>query len=87
MNRPRTPSCRPGGGAYPQGVLPAPALDVLCVRSVRVEAPGALLDLLPEQGALAWVHGGEGLVGWGEAARVELTGDDRSPTRSAGGTP
>ena len=64
-------------GSYPQGVLPAPALDVLCVRTVRVEEPGPLLDLLPEQGALAWVHGGEGLVGWGEAARVELTGADR----------
>ena len=50
---------------------------MLCVRTVRVEQPGALLDLLPEQGALAWVHDGEGLVGWGEAARVELTGDDR----------
>ncbi len=58
-------------------MLPAPTLDVLCVRSVRVEAPGPLLDLLPEQGALAWVHGAEGLVGWGEAARVELTDDER----------
>lgn len=64
-------------GAYPLQVLPAPALDVLCVRTVRLEQPGSLLDLLPEQGALAWVHGGEGLVGWGEAARVELSGADR----------
>ena len=38
-----------------------------------VEAP-ALLDLLPAAGALSWVRRGEGLVGWGEAARLEVTG-------------
>ena len=40
------------------------------------EAPESLLDLLPSEGALAWTTAGEGLVGWGEAARIELTGDD-----------
>ena len=54
-----------------------PALDALVVTTVAVPDPGPLLDLLPEQGALAWTRGGEGLVGWGCAARVELTGDDR----------
>jgi menaquinone-specific isochorismate synthase len=33
-----------------------------------------LLTLLPEQGALAWVRRGEGLVGWGEADRLEVSG-------------
>lgn len=36
-----------------------------------------LLAALPAQGALAWVRHGEGLVGWGEAARYEVTGDER----------
>ncbi|MEO6203828.1 MAG: isochorismate synthase [Mycobacteriales bacterium] len=49
----------------------------LAVRTVVLSAPGPLLALLPEQGALAWVQDGEGLVGWGEAARCELTGADR----------
>jgi menaquinone-specific isochorismate synthase len=34
----------------------------------------ALLDLLPRRGALSWVRRGEGLVGWGEAARLEVSG-------------
>nr|WP_204331844.1 isochorismate synthase [Geodermatophilus sabuli] len=34
----------------------------------------ALLDLLPAAGALSWVRRGEGLVGWGEAARLEVSG-------------
>jgi len=33
-----------------------------------------LLTLLPADGPLAWVRQGEGLVGWGEAARLEVTG-------------
>ena len=62
------------------GVTSAPALALLTVTTVRVEDPGPLLDLLPEDGALAWVTGGEGLVGWGEAARFDVpagAGDDR----------
>ena len=55
----------------------APARTLLAARTVRIEDPGALLGLLPEQGALAWVTGTEGLVGWGEVARVELRGPDR----------
>ena len=35
-----------------------------------------LLTLLPRDGALAWVRRGEGLVGWGEADRLEVTGPD-----------
>jgi menaquinone-specific isochorismate synthase len=52
------------------------SLDLLEVWSVPFEAPASLLDLLPADGALAWTTGDEGLVGWGEAARLELTGED-----------
>ena len=41
-----------------------------------IAKPGELLELLPERGGLAWVTGGEGLVGWGTAARLDLTGPD-----------
>jgi len=62
-------------------VLTAPALSLLTVSTVRLDAAStggrALLDLLPETGALAWVQDGDGLVGWGEVARVELTGPGR----------
>ena len=54
----------------------APALALLTATTVRTEDPGPLLDLLPEDGALAWVTKGEGLVGWGEAARFEVGPDD-----------
>ncbi len=33
-----------------------------------------LLSLLPREGALSWVRRGEGLVGWGEADRLEVSG-------------
>jgi isochorismate synthase len=33
-----------------------------------------LLGLLPREGALSWVRRGEGLVGWGEADRLEVSG-------------
>lgn len=36
-----------------------------------------LLGALPHDGPLAWVRGGRGLVGWGEAARLEVSGPDR----------
>jgi menaquinone-specific isochorismate synthase len=65
------------GPAYDGRVLPAPSVDLLRVSTVRVPDPGSLLELLPARGGLAWSLGGEGLVGWGEAARVELTGPDR----------
>ena len=58
-----------------------PGLSLLAVSTVRVEqpatGPSALLDLLPASDALAWVQGGEGLVGWGESARIELRGPDQ----------
>lgn len=49
----------------------------LVVRSVRVADPGPLLELLPAVPAVSWVRRGEGLVGWGEAARLYPDGPDR----------
>ncbi|HEY2551251.1 MAG TPA: isochorismate synthase [Streptosporangiaceae bacterium] len=50
----------------------------LTVRSVPVADPGDLIARLPDPGAVAWTRGGEGLVGWGTAARVTLpAGEDR----------
>jgi len=49
----------------------APATLPLVARTVPLADPGPLLDLLPDQTPLAWVRRGEGLVGWGEAARCE----------------
>ncbi|TAL21883.1 MAG: isochorismate synthase [Frankiales bacterium] len=58
-------------------MLTVPGLSLLTVSTVRLDDPGPLLDLLPDSSALAWVQGGEGLVGWGEAARLEVSGPDR----------
>jgi menaquinone-specific isochorismate synthase len=58
-----------------------PAVDAavgpLLVRSSPIEDPGPLLALLPPEDAFAWVHGGDGLVGWGRAAEVTTTGARR----------
>jgi menaquinone-specific isochorismate synthase len=57
-------------------VTTVPEVAVRSVRTLPVDDPGALLALLPADGALAWVRGGEGLVGWGAAARLEVDGPD-----------
>ena len=50
----------------------------LVVRTVRVEHPGALLELLPgDEDATAWVRRGDGLVGWGVAALCRTGGPER----------
>ncbi|RBY97220.1 isochorismate synthase [Blastococcus sp. TF02-8] len=54
--------------------LTSPAAASRTVTTVRSDAAGELLDLLPSVGGLSWVRRGEGLVGWGEAARLEVTG-------------
>lgn len=52
--------------------------DRLTVRSRPVDIREPLLDLLPSMhGALSWVRDGQGLVGWGEVARVRTRGPDR----------
>jgi len=68
--------CRDVSRLLPCGVTLAPALALLTVTTVRVDDPGPLLDLLPGDDALAWVCGDEGLVGWGEATRLEVSGAD-----------
>jgi menaquinone-specific isochorismate synthase len=50
----------------------------LRARTVPVGDPGPLLARLPADGGLAWVRGNEGLIGWGEAARLDPgAGPDR----------
>ena len=50
----------------------------LVVRTIPVPDPGDLITTLPEPEALAWVRRGDGLVGWGTAARITLpAGQDR----------
>jgi menaquinone-specific isochorismate synthase len=71
----------PGDGREPAApVLAATpaARPVRAVRSRPVDLVGTLLQRLPRaDGVLAWVRDGEGLVGWGEAARLEVSGPDR----------
>jgi menaquinone-specific isochorismate synthase len=58
-------------------VTTTPVQALRAVRSVVVDPGVALLDLLPATGANAWVREGDGLVGWGCAARLEVSGPDR----------
>jgi menaquinone-specific isochorismate synthase len=64
---------------YPAGVTTAAAAASapLVVRTTRIPDPGPLLDLLPASPALSWVRRGQGLVGWGEAARFDSAGPER----------
>ena len=52
----------------------APLRAPLVVRTLALADPGPLLALLPRTAPLAWVRRGEGLIGWGEVARIELPG-------------
>jgi len=50
----------------------------LTVKTVKVPDPGDLLVRLPDLAPSAWIHRGDGLVGWGEAARITIpAGADR----------
>jgi menaquinone-specific isochorismate synthase len=60
----------------------ATSLEPLVVRTVELPASDArstapLVDLLPPVSPLAWIRDGEGLIGWGEAARLVVSGADR----------
>lgn len=44
----------------------------LLVRTVPVSDPGDLVARLPQSPPFAWIRHGEGLVGWGEAARLDV---------------
>jgi menaquinone-specific isochorismate synthase len=54
--------------------LTSSAAAARTVTTVRSDDAGALLDRLPADGALSWVRRGDGLVGRGEAARLETSG-------------
>lgn len=54
----------------------AVSIPPVAVRSVPVDAPGDLLERLEPDASLAWVRGGDGMVGWGEIARFEVDGPD-----------
>jgi menaquinone-specific isochorismate synthase len=57
-------------------IAPLPA--GLRVRTRPVDDPGRLLDLLPDaHNPMSWVRGTDGLVGWGEVARVTTVGPGR----------
>jgi menaquinone-specific isochorismate synthase len=56
---------------------PAGRDERLAVRSVPVADPGDLLARLPGPAALSWLRNGDGLVAWGEVARLEVSGPDR----------
>ncbi len=52
----------------------------LVVRTTELtgtDADGTLLDLLPADDPVAWLRRGDGLVGWGVAARVRTSGPAR----------
>jgi menaquinone-specific isochorismate synthase len=46
------------------------------LRTRAVDNPGRLIDLLPREQAVAWVMDDEGLIAWGELARLEVKGPD-----------
>jgi len=57
--------------------LQDPSLSPLVAQTVPIDDPGPLVSLLPAQGNLAWIRDGEGLVGWGEVARLDIDGAER----------
>jgi menaquinone-specific isochorismate synthase len=56
----------------------APDPEALVAWSVEVGDPGELLSWLPAGSAFAFLRGGDGLVGWGEAARLPAAAAARS---------
>ncbi len=47
------------------------------VRTRHLDDPGNLLALLPTGDCVSWVRNGEGMVGWGIAASLEVSGTER----------
>ncbi|NTW40045.1 MAG: isochorismate synthase, partial [Cellulomonadaceae bacterium] len=66
----------PEPGAADLHAVPQPLIS----RTVALDPaqlPADLLDLLPPDGGLAWLRRGDGLVAWGEVARVRTSGAER----------
>ena len=53
-----------------------PESDHLTFRTRALDTDLHLLQHLPVDNPLAWVRGGEGLIGWGVAARLQVRGDE-----------
>ena len=49
----------------------------IVVRTRPIPDPEQLLARLPIENPVAWVRGGEGLIGWGVAAQLEVSGPER----------
>src|SRR3954470_5991767 len=62
--------------------LTSPHAAARTVTTVGTQAGGSLLELLPASAALSWVRRGEGLVAWGEVARLEVSGPRALPEAS-----
>src|SRR3954466_2410576 len=73
----RAPTAPPTLRSMSTASWPEEAPLRLVARTVPLADPGPLLALLPQEGALAWVRRGEGLVGWGSAVRIDTSGRQR----------
>jgi menaquinone-specific isochorismate synthase len=78
----RTPGRTAGAAvpSYAHAVLTAPVSVVTAprVRSYPIDAAGVdLLSRLLPEAPVAWVREGDGLVGWGTAARLDCAGPER----------
>jgi menaquinone-specific isochorismate synthase len=63
-------------------VIAPAAIPTLVIRTEAIDEShpfhnANLLDLLPALGGLAWVRDGQGIIGWGEAARLVVRGRER----------
>jgi menaquinone-specific isochorismate synthase len=63
--------------------LTSPEAALGTVTTIRVDDAAPLIDRVPAEGALSWVRRGEGLIGRGEAARLEVSGPDALAEASA----
>lgn len=67
---------RSEGRSAAAGKAPARANRLRAI-TTPLEGVSNLLALLPPEEFVAWVRRGEGLVGWGVAARLQVRGDER----------
>ena len=63
--------------AVPTPLGAEPSTERMFVTTRPIADPVELLARLPLADPVAWVRGGEGLIGWGVAARLEVRGNER----------